>query len=307
MSPQRERVAAVVVTHDRAGLLSRCLDGLAAQTRRPDLVVVVDNASDDDTPAVLSARDDLPLHVRRSDVNIGGAGGFHLGVLEALEADVDRVWLMDDDVVAAPDCLAALLDVDAPAVLSVREDRHGALVEKAAIEFDLRRPWAIRPKRSTVESVYGRRDTMPPVVEVQNVSFEGFLVHRRVIEGVGLPDPSMFIFYDDTDWALRMRAAGYQILAVRDAVMVRQLDFDQQHDMLSWKGFYMYRNLFLVHFRHGGNVAVRCKPFAITAALLLLSPWRGGAAEARNVTRALVSAVGMARRPVGRPEGTTGR
>jgi len=305
--PERERVAAVVVTHDRAGLLMRCLDGLVAQTRRPDLVVVVDNASADNTMAVLADREDLPLQVRHSDLNLGGAGGFHLGVLEAMQERADRVWLMDDDVVAAPGCLAALLDADGPAVLSVREDRHGNLVEKAAIEFDLRRPWVIRPKRSTVESVYGRRDTMPPVVEVQNVSFEGFLVHREVIERVGLPDPSMFIFYDDVDWALRMRAAGYRILAVRDAVMVRQLDFDQQHDMLSWKGFYMYRNLFLVHFRHGGNVAVRCKPFAITAALLLLSPWRGGPAQARNVTRALVAAVGMARRPVGRPEGPTDR
>ena len=74
MSKPRESVAVVVVTHNRADLLARMLDGLAVQTRAPDIVIVVDNASGDHTPEVL-ARDDLPLTVIRSDVNVGGAGG----------------------------------------------------------------------------------------------------------------------------------------------------------------------------------------------------------------------------------------
>ena len=84
MTPEaiRETVAVVVVTHNRAELLTRLLDGLAAQTRRPDAVVVVDNASTDDTQAVLAARTDLPLEVITQD-NLGGAGGFHRGVRSA--------------------------------------------------------------------------------------------------------------------------------------------------------------------------------------------------------------------------------
>ena len=71
------------------------------------------------------------------------------------------------------------------------------------------------------------------------------------------------------------------------------LDFDQQHALGSWKGFYMYRNLFVVHFRHGENAAVRAKPWLITAGVVALSPLRGGRDEARNVVRALRSARGM--------------
>ena len=56
------------------------LDGLAAQTRRPDLVLVVDNASTDETRAVLEARTDLPLEALHLDENTGGAGGFHTGL-----------------------------------------------------------------------------------------------------------------------------------------------------------------------------------------------------------------------------------
>ena len=94
---------------------------------------------------------------------------------------------------------------------------------------------------------------MPPLVEIQVVAFEGFLVRRRVVDAVGLPDPEFFIFYDDADFALRARKAGFRIWAVRDAVLVRQLAFSQQLALDTWKGFYMYRNLFVVHFRHGEN------------------------------------------------------
>lgn len=77
------------------------------------------------------------------------------------------------------------------------------------------------------------------------------------------------------------------IWAIRDAVLVRQLDFDQQHDLAGWKGYYMYRNLFAVHRRYGENAAVRAKPWLITLGVVLLSPLRGGRREARNVVRAV--------------------
>ncbi|WP_439938671.1 glycosyltransferase family 2 protein [Nocardia sp. N13] len=290
----RETVAVVVVTHNRAELLTRLLDGLAAQTRRPDAVVVVDNASTDDTQAVLAARTDLPLEVITQD-NLGGAGGFHRGVRAAYDMGFDRVWLVDDDVVPAPECLAAMVAVDEDCLVAVREDLSGTLVEKAAVEFDLRNPLAIRPKRSTVDSTYADRASMPPLVEVQNVAFEGFMVRRSVITEIGFPDPSFFIFYDDAEYAVRARRSGRHVWAVRDAVLVRQLDFNQQHDLSGWKGFYMYRNLFVVHLRHGENALVRLKPWLITAVVVLLSPLRGGRAEARNVIRAMASARGMRR------------
>ncbi len=291
----RETVAVVVVTFNRADLLAGMLDGLAAQAHLPDAVIVIDNASTDHTRAVLEARTDLPLRVTFSETNLGGAGGFHLGVRAAYDGGFDRVWLMDDDVVPAPDCLAALMAVDGDCLIAVREDLAGTLVEKAAIDFDLHNPLAVRPKRSAVDTVYADRASMPELVEVQNVAFEGFMVRRGVIAEIGFPDPAFFIFYDDAEYAVRARRAGRRIWAVRDAVLVRQLDFNQQHDLSGWKGFYMYRNLFVVHLRHGENALVRLKPWLITLAVVLLSPVRGGRAEARNVIRAMASARGMRR------------
>jgi GT2 family glycosyltransferase len=294
--PPAESVAVVVVTYNRSGLLDRMLVGLAAQTRRPDVVLVVDNASTDDTRAVLARHEaTLPLRVTTTENNLGGAGGFHLGVRQAWEGGWDRIWLMDDDVVPAPDCLAVLMAADDACVMAVREDTSGHLVEKAATRFDLTNPLAIKPKTAMVETDYGSRERMPERVGLENVAFEGFMVRREVVADIGFPDPEFFIFYDDVDYAVRARRAGYTIWGLRDARLVRQLPFDQQHDLAGWKGFYMYRNLFVVHLRYGDNALVRLKPLLITLAVVLLSPLRGGRAEVRNVTRAIRSAWGLRR------------
>jgi rhamnopyranosyl-N-acetylglucosaminyl-diphospho-decaprenol beta-1,3/1,4-galactofuranosyltransferase len=288
-----ETVAVVVVTYNRADLLARMLEGLAGLDRQPDAVIVVDNASTDHTREVLAAATNGGLVSIHTDDNLGGAGGFHLGVKAAYDQGFDRIWLMDDDVVPATDCLTVLLAHDEACLMAVREDTSGALVEKAAIRFDLRNPLRIKPKTAMVETTYGTRDAMPERVEIEAVAFEGFMVRREVVEAVGLPDPTYFIFYDDVDFAIRARRAGHRIWAIRDAVLVRQLDFDQQYDLEGWKGYYMYRNLFAVHLRYGQNPLVRLKPWLIAATVVLLSPLRGGRAEARNVIRAMRDARGM--------------
>jgi GT2 family glycosyltransferase len=176
---------------------------------------------------------------------------------------------------------------DEACLMAVREDREGRLVEKSALRFDLANPLAVRPKTAAVDTTYPSRQSMPERVPLENVAFEGFMVRREVVARIGLPDASFFIFYDDADYALRAREAGWTIWAIRDAVLVRQLDFDQQHALGGWKGYYMYRNLFTVHFRHGRNALVRAKPYAVAAAVVALSPLRGGRGEAGNVIRAI--------------------
>lgn len=293
MSTTRETVAIVVVTYNRADMLRGLLDGLTKLDQPAEAVIVVNNASTDHTAQVLAEAVTPNLQVIDSPENLGGAGGFHLGTKAAVEQGWDRLYLIDDDVVPAHDCLEVLLAQDEDCLFSVREDKNGKLIELAALKFDLRNPLAIKPKTASVMDTYPTRDALPERVAVENVAFEGFMIRRTVLEEIGLPDPTYFIFYDDVDLAIRARRAGRTIWAVRDAVLVRQLDFSQQHDLAGWKGFYMYRNLFVVHFRYGENVLVRLKPWLITAAVVLLSPLRGGKHEAVNVIKALRAARGM--------------
>nr|MDQ5807787.1 glycosyltransferase [Actinomycetota bacterium] len=98
---------AVIVTRDRLALLEQCLEAVRAQARRPDRVLVVDNASSDGTAAWLAEQDDV--EVLRLEENVGGAGGFHAGLERAHREGAEWMWLMDDDTIPRPDALEALL------------------------------------------------------------------------------------------------------------------------------------------------------------------------------------------------------
>src|SRR5271155_611341 len=93
-------VCAVVVTHRRPDELVKSLDALSTQSRRLDQLIVVDNdfsGDGDDTVRDLVAGQPIPTTYLQSRRNLGGAGGFALGILHALALGADWVWLADDD------------------------------------------------------------------------------------------------------------------------------------------------------------------------------------------------------------------
>ena len=113
MTEERRRITAVVVTFNRVALLQRLVKALGEVPELAE-IVVVDNASTDGTAEWLAAADRTPVGpevvARTLDRNRGGAGGFHEGLRLAVERGADLVWLMDDDGLPDPDCLATLLD-----------------------------------------------------------------------------------------------------------------------------------------------------------------------------------------------------
>ncbi len=98
------RVVAVVVTWNRRELLVEAIAALRAQTHQPVAFVVVDNGSTDGTDTLLEG--ESGLDVVRLEQNTGGAGGFAVGVEQALTHEPDLVWLLDDDTVPDTRCCA---------------------------------------------------------------------------------------------------------------------------------------------------------------------------------------------------------
>src|SRR5689334_23771825 len=93
-----ETVFAVVVTHRRPDELAKSLDVLSTQTRLPDHLIVVDNDGPrDGRIRELVAGQPIPTTYLASRRNLGGAGGFALGILHALALGADWVWLAEED------------------------------------------------------------------------------------------------------------------------------------------------------------------------------------------------------------------
>ena len=189
-------VCAVLVTYNRRDLLLQALDRLAAQTRPPDRVLVVDNASSDGTGSALAARDDV--EVLRLEENGGGAGGFARGMAHARAQGHDWYWLMDDDTFAEPGCLEALLAGVARApepprlVMSAVRWKDGSL-------HPMNRPWPRNNARADLV-----RAARAGLLAVRTASFVSTMIHRDAIDEHGVPLAHYFIWHDDTEYTRRI-------------------------------------------------------------------------------------------------------
>ncbi|GEA16566.1 hypothetical protein E308F_28120 [Moorella sp. E308F] len=251
-----ERVCAVVVTYNRKTLLRECLHSLITQTRPPDEILVVNNASTDGTREML--QNEFPL-VKVIDLpsNMGGAGGFHEGMKWAYEEGYNWIWLMDDDGIPAADCLQRLLEL-------------------GDNELSIRAPLVLRKddseKRLAFGLVYkGRRierekDALGAAVGflLEGVSnpFNGVLVHRSVVKKTGLPQKEFFLWGDETEYMLRAKKFGVKI-----GTVVKALFFHPPNRMLPksvkvlWVSFSVHhtedhlRNFLIL--RNGAYIAAR--------------------------------------------------
>lgn len=196
-------VVAVVVTRHRSELLAESLKVIATQTRVPDHLVVVDNGPDKPARRVVEECP-IPSTYLASRRNLGGAGGFALGMLHALSLGAEWVWLGDDDGRPADDHALSTL-------LEVAEKRRLAAVSPVVVNIDhpdrlafpLRRglTWKRRPEElSSPESA----DFLPGIASF----FNGALFRASTLDVVGVPDYRLFFRGDEVELHRRVVRSG---------------------------------------------------------------------------------------------------
>lgn len=198
MNSAAESVYIAIVTYNRSTFLRELLASTAVMNTMPDKVIVVDNASTDDTPEVVAAAmaDFAPgqLIHHRLDTNTGGAGGFSEGTKVALEQGADWVWLMDDDVEILPEAL----DRFAPWMARFK-CLHGRRYDYDGTPFY----WQAKFNNFlAVPLPYTRNAFTDEGYAITNSgTFEGMLIHADIVRQIGLPDPRFFISWDDAVYA----------------------------------------------------------------------------------------------------------
>ena len=214
-------VTAVIVTYNRSNDVMRCIDSVLGQTFKPANLIIVNNASTDDTETRISQyfnREDISLEVEKlteicvkqgvhtyiytNAFNAGGSGGFYIGMKNAHEnLSSDFVWLMDDDGYPTENCLEQLLThVDAHDYVmptSINILNHDELSwptwkrnGKKTIRYEeLKNSWG-----ETMEYV---------------TPFNGVLLSRKCVSEVGYINKDFFIWGDDYEHYYRCKKYGF--------------------------------------------------------------------------------------------------
>ncbi|MEU1206407.1 glycosyltransferase family 2 protein [Nocardia sp. NPDC005825] len=194
------RIVAIVVTHKRRELLAESLKVLSSQTRPVDHLIVVDNGNESEVGELVKQQPIESTYLG-SEHNLGGAGGFALGMLHALTMGADWVWLADDDGrPEGPDVLATLFDC---------AERH-SLVEVSPVVADIDDPdrLAFPLRRGVVwrrlRSELGDEDFLPGIASL----FNGALVSATAVDKIGVPDLRLFVRGDEVEVHRRLVRSG---------------------------------------------------------------------------------------------------
>ena len=244
-----ERVCAVVVTHRRPDELAKSLDAVTTQSRMVDHLIVVDNDHDERVRDIVAAQP-VPSTYLGSHRNLGGAGGFALGMLHALALGADWVWLADDD--GRPrdsEVLATLLACAHRYDLAEVSPVVCAMEDPDRLAFPLRRGLVWRRRTDELRTDGPGQDLLPGIASL----FNGALFRAEAVSAVGVPDIRLFVRGDEVEVHRRLVRSGLPFGTCLDAVYLHPQGSDEFKPIMAGrmhtqypddpvKRFFTYRN-----------------------------------------------------------------
>ncbi|MBA3723914.1 MAG: glycosyltransferase family 2 protein [Candidatus Levybacteria bacterium] len=229
-----KKIAVVSVNYNTARDTTDLLHSLT-KVNTPNIeldIIIIDNGSKDVYELPQSAEKE---HVKliRSDVNTGFAGGYNIGMREALNRGAEYVLIVNNDTLMHPDMIMHLLSVlDSDSAIGVttpkiyfskghefhkgryKADELGKVFWFAGGHTDWANVQSIH--RGVDEVDHGQYDTTEEITFATGCCM---MFKREVLEKVGMFDERYFLYYEDADLNERIRRSGYKVYYVPQAVL----------------------------------------------------------------------------------------
>ena len=222
MSQTLPHVTIVMLNWNQETDTLECLDSLARMTFPSFSIVVVDNGSTDGSPSAIErwGHENIPITLLRNAQNMGFVGGSNKGMHYALAVGTDYVFLLNNDTVVEPDVLTFLVSAAEQAVdigmvgPKIYQYGKGRVLDSAGTRTI---PWLAQGFLvGHGEEDQGQFDSP---AELPYVTGTALLVKKAVLEKIGLMDEDYFNYFDDYDWGMRARKAGYRLMLIPDVII----------------------------------------------------------------------------------------
>ena len=195
---------------------------------RDAVITIVDNASGDGSAERIAdwiaTQDDPRLRFLRSEVNGGFAAGHNLGMAAAPEAEFHLI--LNSDALLRPGFFDSILKVarartDAGLIAPRLEDEDGtvqiSLFRFASPGSELIRGAGSGPVTTLLRRHVVSLGTNPDPEDIDWASFACVLLRGEMVREIGPMDEGYFLYFEDAEYALRARRAGWRIAVAPEA------------------------------------------------------------------------------------------
>lgn len=212
-------------------LVANCLAALLPELGQDAAVVVVDNASGDNSlehlRGWLGENDDRGLvRLVASKANTGFSGGNNIGIREI---SAEHYLLLNSDAIVRPGAIARLLatadEFPQAGIISPRLEWPDGTAQESCFRDHTPISEFISAVRIGLVASMLRRHVVPlPVSEeraqVEWTSFACVLLRHAMVQQIGLMDEGFFMYFEDAEYGHRARSAGWSLLYEPDARVV---------------------------------------------------------------------------------------
>lgn len=246
------KVAIVLVNWNGLDYTSACLDSLRKVDTPYMKVIVVDNGSDQEEGKRLKIQ--FPeIDLIETGRNLGFAGGNNVGIRKAMADDFPYVLLLNNDTIVEPDFLHELL------LVAATNPKAGIVQPIILFLHQPKQIWSAGgkwiPGFSRSVTLGDREPCADYRVKTSHIDWAtgcAMLVSKDAIEKVGLLNEQFFVYFEDVEWSLRIREAGFEIHLAESSKIYHEAGASskkqQDEGTLSPRVFYFHvRNqLFLI-------------------------------------------------------------
>jgi GT2 family glycosyltransferase len=213
-------------------------------------VIVVDNGSGDGTAEALVERFPSVQLVCLPE-NVGAVRGYNVGFRKALEAGYHYLFLLNNDTLLAPDCIAELVK-EAESAPDV-----GLVMPKIYYAGEPQRIWSVgtRANPLNLEIVQLGQNEIDngqwgTPLDIDDAPFCAVLMKRTMMNAVGLPDEIFYFYYEDMDYCLRARRRGYRLRLAPAAKMWHKVSSSSGGSDTPRERYWMARSSLLYFRKH---------------------------------------------------------
>lgn len=220
------KTAFIILNFNGGRFVIDCLDSLVGELRREKRtnwqIIVVDNASTDQSleniKKLVRSKKIKNLQIIKNSANIGFAAGNNIGIKNALSKGAQVIMLLNQDAKVEKGFLLPLLINPAPIISPVLKFKRK---EVWRYDYGGRVNWTLgRPEHVEKTSLLKNSNNLP---KIDYVSGCAMMVRRKVFEQVGFFDEKYFLYFEDIDFCLRAKKAGFKVVVEPDSIVVHHL------------------------------------------------------------------------------------
>lgn len=236
------RITLVTVTYNGASVWPEFLDSLMAQDESDWHLIVVDNASRDDTVQRVEAVGDPRITLVANRENVGVAAANNQGIRIAIDRGDPMIVLINNDTAFGPELFGRLM---------AAAERSDAGAVSALIPY-YDRPdlsWYSGGHFSRLRGMLSLHDGQGKPLETAAVPFKTdyaptccVLFKADVFHKIGLMDEAYFVYWDDVDFLWRMKQAGIDIVVDPASVMLHKVSVSTGGRLSDFSIRYGHRN-----------------------------------------------------------------